>query len=71
MVPKDLESQYYKLIKCTLRVRQSMPNLLALIESGLLPLKAIILSQQFKFFQSFSDSIQPNSSRSKVFEQNP
>ena len=33
MIVKDQESQYYKLIKCTLR--QSTPNLLVLIESGL------------------------------------
>ena len=37
-IPKDLENQYYKLIKCTLQVRQSTPNLLVLIESGLLPI---------------------------------
>ena len=40
-----------------------------LIESGLLPIKANILSRQFKFFQRFSKSMLHNSSRSKVFQQ--
>ena len=44
--PKDLEIQYVKLIKSTLGVRQNTPKLLVLIETGLLPLNAIILSRQ-------------------------
>ena len=68
-IPKDLEKQYYKLIKCALQVRQSTPNLLVLIESGLLPLKAIIISRQFKFFKRFSESLRHNSARRKVFHQ--
>ena len=67
-IPKDLENQYYKLIKSTLGVRQSTPNLIVLIESGLLPLKAIITSRQLKFFERFGDSIHPGSPRSRVFE---
>ena len=66
--PKDLETQYYKLIKATLGVRQSTPNLIVLIESGLLPLKAIITSRQLGFLKRFSESLHPGSSRSKVFE---
>ena len=34
----------------------------------MLPIKAIIISRQFKSFKRFSDSIQHNSSRSVVFE---
>ena len=67
-IPQDLENQYHKLIKCTLGVRQSTPNLLVLIESGLLPLKALIFSREFKFFKRFTESIHENSSRSEVFE---
>ena len=43
-IPKDLETQYYKLIKSTLGVCRSTPNLIVLIQSGLLPLKALITS---------------------------
>ena len=67
-VPKDLENQYFKLIKSTLGVRQSTPNLILLIESGLLPLHAIITSRQLKFFKRFGESIHPGSSRSHVFQ---
>ena len=42
--PKDLETQYFKLIKSTLGVRQSMPNLLVLIETGLLPHSSRLVS---------------------------
>ena len=66
--PKDLETQYYKMIRSTLGVRQSTPNLILLIESGLLPLKAIITSRQLGFYQRFGESIHPGSSRSRVFE---
>ena len=62
-IPKDLENQYYRLIKCALQVRKNTPNLLVLIESGLLPVKAIILSRQYKFFKL------RNSARSHVFHQ--
>ena len=67
-IPKDLETQYYKLIKSTLGVRQSTPNLIVLIESGLLPLKALITSRQQGFFKRFEESIHHGSSRSRVFE---
>ena len=58
--------KYYKLIKCALQVSQSTPNLLVPIESGLLPLKAIILFRQYKFFKRFSESLQCNSARNHV-----
>ena len=66
-MPKDLENQYHKLIKCTLGVRQSTPNLLVLLESGLFPLKA--LSRQLKFYKRFTESLQANSARREVFDQ--
>ena len=67
-LPKDLENQYFKLIKTTLGVRQSTPNLIVLIESGLLPLKGVIASRQFGFYKQFGESLHPGSSRSRVFE---
>ena len=67
-LPKDLENQYFKLIKTTLGVRQSTPILIVLIESGLLPLKGVIASRQFGFYKQFGESLHPGSSRSRVFE---
>ena len=67
-VPKDLESMYHKLIRSTLQVRQNTPSSIVLIEAGLLPIKAMILSRQFNFLQRFENSIQPGSIRSQVFD---
>ena len=39
---KGLEQLYFKLIKAALNIRPNTPNLIALIESGFLPLKALI-----------------------------
>ena len=66
-LPKDLESTYMKLLKSCLNVRTSTPNLLVLIESGFLPIKAVIYCRQLKFYKRFSDSIQPDSRRNHVF----
>ena len=65
-IPQGLEELYHKLIKATLNVRQSTPNALAIIESGLLPLHALIYCRQFKFYKRFKMSIKNNSTRSKV-----
>ena len=52
----------------TLGVRQSNPNLIVLIESVLLPLKALITSSQQGFFKRFGESLHHGFSRSRVFE---
>ena len=67
-IPQDLETQYYKLIKSTLGVRQNTPNLIVLIKSGLLPLKALITLRQQGFFKHFGESLHHGSSRSLVFK---
>ena len=41
-VPKSLESVYHKLIRTALRFRTNTPKLLLYVESGLLPIKALI-----------------------------
>ena len=66
-LPKDLESTYMKLLKSCFNVRTSTPNLLVLIESCFLPIKAVIYCRQLKFYKRFSDSIQPDSRRNNVF----
>ena len=56
-LPKGLETLYYKLIKSALNVRPNTPNHIVLIESGLLPLRALILKRQLKFFRKFKLSL--------------
>ena len=67
-LPKDLEPTYIKLLKSCFNVRTSTTNLLVLIESGLLPIKAVIYCRQLKFYNRFSDSIQQDSRRDRVFK---
>ena len=52
--PKDLENIYYNLIKATLQVRSSTPNAFVLIETGFLPLNAIIYGRQLNFFKNLT-----------------
>ena len=56
--PKEIEKLYYKMIKATLDVRPSTLNNTVLIESGLLPIKAIIFARQWQFFNRFMDGLQ-------------
>ena len=52
-VPKDLEKTYTKLIKCTFGLRMNTPTLTTYIETGFLPIKALIQARQFKFFTRY------------------
>ena len=65
-IPKDLEVSYRKLLKSCLNVRSNTPNFILYIESGLLPIKFVVLLRQFKFYMRFSDSIESNSRREKM-----
>ena len=56
--PKEVEKLYYKIIKAALDVRPSTLNNTVLIESGLLPIKAIIFGRQWQFFNLFMDGLQ-------------
>ena len=60
---------YLKLIKSALNVRPNTPTELVLIESGLLPLKALVLKRQLKFYRRFKESISENSTRQSVFNE--
>ena len=66
-VPKDLESTYVKMLKSCLNVRVNTPNELLFIESGFLPIKAVIYCRQLKFYKRFQKTVQPQSRRDKVF----
>ena len=66
-LPKDLEKLYHKLIKSAMNVRPNTPDKIVLIESGLLPLRALVLKRQLKFFRRFKKSLGENSTRQTVF----
>lgn len=67
LLPNGLEALYFKLIKSALNVRPNTPNDIVLIESGLLPLKALVHKRQLSFFRRFKDSLRRNSERESVF----
>ena len=54
-VPKSLDAIYHKMIRTALRVRTNTPTLLLYVESGLLPIKALIEARQYKFFNRFRE----------------
>ena len=66
-IPDNLEKLYHELIKVCLNVRWNTPNQLALVESGMLNLQAIIQSRQYKFYSKFIKNIEPGSPRACVF----
>ena len=65
-IPKDLEHTYVKLLKSCFDVRSNVPNDILLIESGLAPIKALILFRQHNFYKRFMKSIKPGSRREKM-----
>ena len=67
-IPKQLESTYYSLVKSCLGVRTSTPNKLALVESGMPTLKAMITSRQFNFFTKYVGNLKENTARKEVFD---
>ena len=69
MLPPGIEKLYFKLIKSASNVRPGTPNLLVLIESGLLPLQALVRKRQLKFFRKFKESLGENSKRKLVFNE--
>ena len=65
-IPEELEKLYLKMIKAALGTRSNTPNSIVLIESGMLPLKALILSRQLNFFKKFKASLKPDLARAFV-----
>ena len=67
-LPDKLETIYNKLIRTALQVRTNTPALVLYIESGLLPIRALVEARQYKFFKRFEQSLQDNSERKLVFD---
>ena len=68
MFPVEIEALYFKLIKATLQVRQSVPNNIVLIEIGFLPIRAIIYCRQLKYFRRFKNSLDNQGRRKEVHD---
>ena len=56
-VPKELERMYTKLIRSTFNVRANTPALLLYVETGFLPIKALVLARQYKFFSRYKSCV--------------
>ena len=68
LIPEDLEKTYIKLLRRTLNVRVNTPALTLYIESGLLPIKALIYARQLKFFTRYRDkAMSTRTLRSQLF----
>ena len=67
-IPTDLEKMYNKLLRRTFNVRSNTPALLLYIESGFLPIKAIILARQLKFFKRYVKGLTGNTPRVQMFQ---
>ena len=73
-LPDKLETIYNKLIRTAVQVRSSTPALILYIESGLLPIRALMEARQYKYLKRFQDGLRPLSARKQVFDellQNP
>ena len=68
LLPEKLETTYNKMIRTALQVRTNTPALILYIESGLLPIRALVEARQYKFYKRFADSLRPGSERKLVFE---
>ena len=67
-IPIGLETLYHKLLRCALNVRSNTPTLLMYIETGLLPIRALIEARQLKYFKRFPSTISPSSARDYLFQ---
>ena len=67
-IPDGLENYYFQMIKACLSVRNSTPNKLVLVESGMPTLKSMIISRQLNFINKYVKSMIPDSPRSSVYQ---
>ena len=67
-LPKGIEVLYFKLIKSALNVRPSTPNKIVLVESGMLPIRALVNKRQLKFYRAIMQNMGANSVRRIVFD---
>ena len=66
-IPPNVEKQYLKLLKSTFGVRMNTPTLLLYVETGFLPIKAVILARQWKFFNRYKEGLIPRTPRAELF----
>ena len=68
-LPKALKTTYNKLIRAALQVRSNTPTLIVYIESGLLPIEALVEARQYKFILRFLSSLSSTGNRKIVFDE--
>ena len=67
-LPEDIKKHYHKLLRCAVNVRGNTPIELVFIETGFLPIKALVEKSQLKFFRRFKESFRhPDSIRRSIF----
>ena len=66
-IPTTLEKTYNKLLKCTLGVRVNTPTLTLYIESGFLPIRAVIIARQWKFYTRYKEGLMRRSPKVDLF----
>ena len=66
-IPKDLEKTYNKLLRSTFNVRTNTPSLTLYIESGFLPINALITARQLNFFTRYKSDLVGNTPRVQLF----
>ena len=68
-MPVDLEKTYTKLLRRALNVRANTPAITLFIESGCLPLKALVHARQLKFFTRYRDrAMSADTPRTRLFD---
>ena len=68
-IPQKLEKVYYTMLKSCLNVRNSTPNKLVLLESGMPSIQSMILARQLNFFRTFTSNLVDNISRKIVYDE--
>ena len=66
-LPTDIEKCYHSLLKSCLGVRKNIPNEIVLIESGFIPLIAVVYGRQLNFYRNFKNNLKPQSTRCILF----
>ena len=67
-LPRRLETTYNKLIRAALQNRNTTPSLVLYVESGLLPIKALVEARQYKYYTRFATTLGDDSERKFVFD---
>ena len=67
-IPKDLVKTYEKLLRCTFNVRSNTPILTLYIESGFIPIRALIIARQLNWFMRYKEGLVGNTPRVQLFK---